>query len=89
MAARVAVVGTGYVGLTTGACLAHLGHRVVCLDVDEPKVAQLSAGVVPILEEGLDRLVREGLGTDKLSFTTDVGDALADAEFVFLCLPTP
>lgn len=89
MTTPVAVVGTGYVGLTTGACLSHLGHDVVCLDVDDAKVAMLCDGKVPILEEGLDRLVVEGLHTDKLSFTTDVHDAIPGREFVFLCLPTP
>ncbi len=89
VAARVAVVGTGYVGLSTGACLAHLGHEVVCLDIDERKVELLREGTVPILEDGLDRLVVEGLGTGKLSFTTSSAEALEGAEFVFLCLPTP
>ena len=58
---RIAVVGTGYVGLTTGACFAHLGHEVVCADIDAEKVARLSAGEIPIVEDGLDRLVDEGL----------------------------
>ncbi|MCZ7631673.1 MAG: UDP-glucose/GDP-mannose dehydrogenase family protein [Microthrixaceae bacterium] len=89
MSSRIAVVGTGYVGLTTGACLSHLGHDVVCLDVDEEKVQALQGGHVPILEDGLDRLVVEGLHTDKLSFTTDVTRAIPGREFVFLCLPTP
>ena len=89
MATRITVVGTGYVGLTTGACLSHLGHDVTCLDVDEAKVAMLSDGHVPILEEGLDRLVEEGLGTGRLRFTTSPRDAVAEAQIVFLCLPTP
>jgi len=59
---RIAVIGTGYVGLTTGACFAHVGHDVVCADIDEAKVAQLQRGEIPILEAGLDNLVREGLG---------------------------
>ena len=89
MTLPIAVVGTGYVGLTTGACLSHLGHDVVCLDVDEQKVATLSDGVVPILEEGLDRLVEEGIATGNLSFTTDAEKAVSGREFIFLCLPTP
>ncbi len=89
MTLPIAVVGTGYVGLTTGACLSHLGHDVVCLDVDEQKVASLSDGVVPILEEGLDRLVEEGIATGNLSFTTDAEKAVSGREFIFLCLPTP
>ncbi|CAL9660449.1 UDP-glucose 6-dehydrogenase TuaD [Actinosynnema sp. ALI-1.44] len=86
---RIAVVGTGYVGLTTGACLASLGHRVVCADVDLVKVARLRAGQVDILEPGLAELVGEGQAAGRLHFTHDLTDAVADAEVVFLCLPTP
>ncbi len=89
MDARITVVGTGYVGLTTGTCLAHLGHDVTCVDVDAAKVAALSEGKVPILEQGLDDLVAEGLRADKLRFTTDAAAAVATSEFVFLCVPTP
>lgn len=89
MTSRIAVVGTGYVGLTTGACLSHLGHDVICLDVDSEKVAALSDGRVPILENGLDRLVEEGLASGNLWFLTDPEKAVLDREFVFLCLPTP
>lgn len=89
MTSKIAVVGAGYVGLTTGACLSHLGHDVVCVDVDEEKVAQLNEGHIPILEEGLGRFVVEGLHTDKLSFATDVARAIPGREFAFLCLPTP
>lgn len=89
MGADIAIVGTGYVGLTTGTCLAHLGHRVRCVDVDTAKVERLSTGEIPIVEEGLEGLVRENLDAGRLSFTTDVVTAVADAEFVFLCLPTP
>ena len=89
MTSRIAVVGTGYVGLTTGACMAHLGHEVMCLDVDTEKVAQLNDGQVPILEEGLDRLVVEGLAVGKLGFSTDAEKSVSGRDFVFLCLPTP
>ncbi|NUT99849.1 MAG: UDP-glucose/GDP-mannose dehydrogenase family protein [Saccharothrix sp.] len=86
---RIAVVGTGYVGLTTGACLASLGHRVVCADVDVLKVSRLRAGQVDILEPGLTELVGEGQAAGRLRFTSDLKTAVADAEVVFLCLPTP
>lgn len=86
---EVAVVGTGYVGLSTGACLAHLGHRVVCIDIDVAKVENLRRGVVPIAEEGLSELVAEGLVGGRLSFAVAEGPEVSDAEFVFLCLPTP
>lgn len=87
--AQVAVVGAGYVGLTTGACFAHLGHRVSCLDVDPQKVAQLQRGVVPILEDGLPEFVTAALDAGTLEFTTEVAHAVQGAEFIFLCVPTP
>jgi len=90
---RIAVVGSGYVGLTTGACLASLGHQVVCADLDEGKVAQLSRGEVSILEPGLPELVAEGLAAGRLRFVVGaaaaVGQGLDAAEVVFLCVPTP
>jgi UDPglucose 6-dehydrogenase len=90
---RIAVIGSGYVGLTTGACLASLGHRVVCADLDEGKVAQLSRGEVPILEPGLPELVAQGLAAGRLRFVVGaaaaVGQAPDAAEVVFLCVPTP
>ena len=87
--AEVAVVGTGYVGLTTGAYLSHLGHNVVCADVVAEKVEALNEGRVPIHEVGLDELVRTGLDTGRLRFVLGAQTAVTDAEFVFLCLPTP
>jgi UDPglucose 6-dehydrogenase len=86
---KIAVVGTGYVGLTSGACLAHLGHLVTCVDVDETKIKSISSGVMPIYEEGLAELVAGGQSSGNLGFTTSLEEAVRDAEFVFLCLPTP
>jgi UDPglucose 6-dehydrogenase len=86
---RIAVVGTGYVGLTTGACLASLGHRVVCADVDALKIARLRAGQVDILEPDLADLVVAGQSAGRLAFVEGARHAVADAEVVFLCLPTP
>jgi UDPglucose 6-dehydrogenase len=92
-ARRIAVIGTGYVGLTTGACLASLGHQVVCADVDEAKVQRLRRGQVDIMEPGLTELVTEGQAAGRLSFVVGARTALADldggAEVVFLCVPTP
>jgi UDPglucose 6-dehydrogenase len=85
----VAVIGVGYVGLTSAACLAHLGNRVQAVDVDEAKVERMSRGIAPILEEGLEDLMREGIESGRLSFTTDAGRAVAEADIVFLCVPTP
>ncbi|GAB2980048.1 UDP-glucose/GDP-mannose dehydrogenase family protein [Amycolatopsis acidiphila] len=87
--ARIVVIGTGYVGLTTGACLAGLGHQVTCVDVDEMKVARLAAGRVDILEPGLEELVSRGLATGRLGFVVGSRRAVADAQAVFLCVPTP
>jgi UDPglucose 6-dehydrogenase len=84
----VGVLGAGYVGLTTAACLAHLGHRVVCVDNCESKVDDLCQARVPIGEPGLEPLVRAGLAAGRLRFATDLG-ALGTAGVVVLCLPTP
>jgi UDPglucose 6-dehydrogenase len=86
---QVAVVGAGYVGLTTAACLARLGHSVTCADLDEERVRALSKGEVPILEEGLPALVAEGLGAGRLRFVVGATNAARAAEFVFLCVQTP
>ncbi|QFZ17743.1 UDP-glucose/GDP-mannose dehydrogenase family protein [Saccharothrix syringae] len=86
---RVVVVGVGYVGLTTAACLASLGHHVVCADIDEAKVAALREGRVSILEPGLTELVAKGLAAGRLEFVVGARAAVGEAEVVFLCLPTP
>ena len=86
---RVAIVGTGYVGLTTGVVLAHLGHSVVCADVVPEKVAALRRGEVSILEDSLEDLVREGIDGGRLTFVLGAAEAARGAEFVFLCVQTP
>lgn len=86
---RLAVIGMGYVGLTSAACFAHLGHTVHGADVDRARIGLLRKGVVPIVEDGLDLLVREGLDTGRLRFEERSDEAVRDAEFVFLCVPTP
>jgi UDPglucose 6-dehydrogenase len=86
---NVAVIGSGYVGLTTGACFAHLGHRVVCADIDPERIERLRRGDVPILESGLTELVLEGLVGGRLTFVLGAAHAVADADFVYLCVPTP
>ena len=86
---KIAVIGTGYVGLTTGTCFAHMGHEVVCADIDEDKIAILSSGKVPFVEDGLDRLVKECLESGKLRFVVGAKNAVADCEVAFLCVPTP
>lgn len=86
--ARVGVIGAGYVGLTTAACLAWLGHNVVCSDVDAAKVARLRQGRIDLVEPGLAAMVRDGLATRQLAFSADSA-AVAGADVVFLCVPTP
>ena len=83
------VVGVGYVGLTTGACLAALGHRVVCGDIDAERIERLRAGVIPIVEEGLAPLVAEGIASGRLSFVVGAAEVARQASIVFLCVPTP
>ncbi|MCI0545241.1 MAG: NAD(P)-binding domain-containing protein, partial [Actinobacteria bacterium] len=87
--ARIAVIGAGYVGLVTGAGLASLGHRVRLGEVNQSRVEALRAGVTPIFEEGLPELLSEGVGRGLISFHLSNKEAVADASFVFLCLPTP
>lgn len=86
---RIGVVGTGYVGLTTGACFAHLGHRVVCGDIDQRKVDMLNAGTIPIVEVGLEQVVNDARGAGRLEFVLGSQAAAVDADIVFLCVPTP
>lgn len=86
---QVGVVGAGYVGLTTAAALAHLGHRVVCADIDGGRVAALRNGEIPIVEEGLADIVAAGLASGRLSFEVGAAAAADGADVVFLCVPTP
>ncbi|HEX2383975.1 MAG TPA: nucleotide sugar dehydrogenase [Acidimicrobiales bacterium] len=89
MPSRITVIGSGYVGLTTGACFSHLGHHVTCTDIDPERVAMLNRGEVPILEAGLDNFIREGLTGGQLNFVVGSSEAAAASEFVYLCVPTP
>ncbi|MFM8529135.1 MAG: UDP-glucose dehydrogenase family protein [Ilumatobacteraceae bacterium] len=89
MSSRIAVIGTGYVGLTTGVCLAHLGHQVVCADIDAHKITLLSAGRLPIVEHGLAEMLTSGLASGRLSFVVGAARAAADCDMAFLCVPTP
>ncbi|MEV4313888.1 UDP-glucose/GDP-mannose dehydrogenase family protein [Actinocrispum sp. NPDC049592] len=86
---RILVVGAGYVGLTTAACFARLGHWVICADVDEAKVAAMSHGEVGLHENGLPALVRDGLRVGRLGFVHGIPADLSDVDFIFLAVPTP
>jgi len=86
---NIAVVGTGYVGLVTGTCLAETGNNVICVDINEEKVKKMREGVVPIYEPHLDVLFHRNIKAGRLSFTAKLGEAIDDAQIIFLALPTP
>lgn len=86
---KVAVVGSGYVGLVTGACLAETGNEVVCADIDQRKIERLKLNDIPIYEPGLEDIVRRNQAEGRLSFTTDVGHAVEQARVVFIAVGTP
>src|ERR1700755_2718730 len=86
---RITMIGTGYVGLVSGACFSDFGHQVICVDKDETKIASLERGVMPIYEPGLDALVATNVRAGRLSFTTDVKAAVANADAVFIAVGTP
>src|SRR5262245_37206071 len=86
---HIAVVGSGYVGLVTGACFAEFGDHVTCVDIDAAKVASLSSGKTTIYEPGLDHLIAKNLRANRLRFTTDVGNATEEASVIFLAVGTP
>jgi len=86
---RVAMIGTGYVGLVSGACFADFGHVVTCVDKDATKIEKLKAGIMPIYEPGLDSLVAKNVKEERLFFTTDPADAISQADAVFIAVGTP
>ena len=86
---RIAMIGTGYVGLVSGACFSDFGHDVVCVDKDAGKIGALDRGVMPIFEPGLDKLVERNVNGGRLSFTTELTQAVGDADAVFIAVGTP
>jgi UDPglucose 6-dehydrogenase len=86
---KIAVVGTGYVGLVTGTCLSETGNTVTCVDIDENKMARLKEGQMPIYEPGLEKLFERNIKEERLFFTTNLADGIKEAQIIFLALPTP
>src|SRR3990170_1480136 len=86
---RIAMIGTGYVGLVSGACFADFGHQVTCVDKDVDKIASLRRGEIPIFEPGLDALVASNVKAGRLDFTTDLAAPVAEADAVFIAVGTP
>ncbi len=86
---KVGVIGTGYVGLVTGTCLAYLGRDVTCVDIDERKIQMLQEGRSPIYEPGLEQLIQRGIQRGNLRFSTDLGSSVKEADVIFIAVGTP
>ena len=86
---NIAVIGSGYVGLVSGACFAEMGNTVSCIDIDSVKIEKLKQGLIPIFEPGLEQMVLKNVKNKNLLFTTTLGEAISDAEIVFIAVGTP
>ena len=86
---KIAVIGTGYVGLVTGTCFAETGNTVICVDIDSAKVDKLSGGKITIYEPGLEKIFLRNQKENRLHFTTSLAEGIKDAQVIFLALPTP
>ena len=86
---KLCMIGTGYVGLVSGVCFADLGNDVICVDKDDAKINKLKKGIIPIYEPGLEELVKKNYKSKKLSFTTNISEAIKKANIIFICVGTP
>src|SRR5436305_202358 len=85
----LAIVGSGYVGLVTGACFADVGHNVLCVDNDPAKVEALQSGKVPIYEPGLEEVIHRNVSAQRLRFSGNIQEAVANSQIIFIAVPTP
>ena len=86
---KLCMIGTGYVGLVSGACFADIGNQVICVDKNKKKIDKLNSGISPIYEPGLDELIKKNFTAKRLSFTTDINRAISTSDLIFICVGTP
>ena len=86
---KLCMIGTGYVGLVSGVCFSDLGNDVICVDKDNEKIEKLKNGIVPIYEPGLNELVKKNFKAKRLSFTTNISEAIKKSNIIFICVGTP
>ena len=86
---KIAIVGSGYVGLVTGACFSEVGIDVVCVDIDEQKIENLKNGIIPIYEPGLENMIKRNMSKERLNFSTSLAETISEAEAIFISVGTP